>query len=76
MVPLFLKALNANAVPMPVYGEYDDTDHSSGTKTAEPPVTPKPTVENTIYLEGEDGEAQPPKSEREHDTPTSLHQLL
>ena len=56
---LFLKALNANAVPMPVYGEYDDTNHSSGTKTAEPPVTPKPTVENTIYLEGEAGEAQP-----------------
>ena len=56
---LFLKALNANAVPMPVYGEYDDTNHSSGTKTAEPPVTPKPTVENTIFLEGEAEEAQP-----------------
>lgn len=62
---LFLKALNANAVPMPVYGEYDDTNYSSGTKTAEPPVTPKPTVENTIFLEGEAEEAQPRKSERE-----------
>lgn len=35
---LFLKALNANTAPMPVYGE---------------------TVETTIYLEGEAGEAQP-----------------
>ena len=56
---LFLKALNANAVPMPVYGEYDDTNHPSGTMATEPPVTPKPTVETTIYLEGEAGEAQP-----------------
>ena len=56
---LFLKALNANTVPMPVYGEYDDTNHSSGTKTAEPSVTPKPMVETTIYLDGETGEAQP-----------------
>ncbi len=56
---LFLKALNANTVPMPVYGEYDDTNHSSSTMVTEPPVTPKPTVENTIFLEGEAGEAQP-----------------
>ena len=56
---LFLKALNANTVPMPVYGEYDDTNHPSGTKATEPPVTPKPMVETTIYLDGETGEAQP-----------------
>ena len=56
---LFLKALNTNAVPMPVYGEYDDTNHSSSTMVTDKPITPQPTVENTIYLEGEAGEAQP-----------------
>ena len=56
---LFLKALNAHAVPIPVPGESDVPHHASGTMATEPPVTPKPTVESTIYLEGEAGEAQP-----------------
>lgn len=57
---LFLKALNAHTVPMPVYGEYDDTHHhSEETMANEPPVTPQATVETTIYLEGEAAETLP-----------------
>lgn len=55
---LFLKAMNANAVPIPVYGE-DKPHHPSGTMATEVPATLNPTVETTIYLEGEAGEAQP-----------------
>lgn len=56
---LFLKALNAGIVSISIPGESDDTNNSSCTIVAERHVMPKPTVETTIYLEGEAGETQP-----------------
>lgn len=57
---LFVKALNAGAMPIPVPGEAEEkTDLSSAPTKAESELTPSPIVENTIYLEGEAGEAQP-----------------
>lgn len=56
---LFLKAMSANEVPVPVPGEREGMSPSSGKGVPERPATPNAMVESTIYLEGEAGEAQP-----------------
>ena len=56
---LFLKAMYANEVPVPVPGEREGMSPSSGKGVPERPATPNAMVESTIYLEGEAGEAQP-----------------
>ena len=58
---LFVKALHANTVPVPVPGEYiqpDDEGHRSQVSDGSN-VSVAPTIKNTIFLEGEAAESQP-----------------
>ena len=54
---LFVKAINANSVPIPVPGEYQQGSDGSQNKYLAEGSTPAPLIKKTIFIEGEAGEA-------------------